>query len=291
MRYALRQLRDNPRFTIVAVLTLAVGLGAVTSIFGIANAVLLRPLPFADPDRLVLASETTPVGREFAVSEPNYLDWRARARRFAEIGAFSGRTPNLRGDAGPERLVGAAATHSLFKVLGVTPALGRTFVAEEDRPGGDTRVVVIGHELWQRRFGGDPRVIAQSVELDGVSHRVIGVMPRGFDFPRRAELWMPLAASERYHRGDRRLQAVARLATGRNGRAGRGRAHGDRTTARGRLPGREPGMGRARQPIVGGIRHSTAPRATRGAAGDGRDAAGDGVRERRQSPPRPCRDA
>ena len=214
VRYALRQLRASPRFTIVSVLTLAVGLGAVTTIFGIANTVLLRALPFADPDRLVIASETTPVGRPFSVSEPNYLDWRARVRRLSDIGAFSGRSPTIRGDAGPERLVGMGATHSLFTVLGVSPVLGRTFAAEEDRPGGDTRVAVISYALWQQRFGGDPRVTAQSVELDGVLHRVIGVMPPGFDFPDRVDVWVPLAPSERYHRGDRRLEAVARLAPG-----------------------------------------------------------------------------
>jgi len=214
VRYSLRQLRASPRFTVVAVLTLALGLGAVTTIFGIANTVLLRALPFADPDRLVTASETTPVGRPFSVSEPNYLDWRRRVRRLSVIGAFSGRSPTIRGDAGPERLVGVAATHSLFSVLGVSPALGRTFAAEEDVPGGDTRVAVISDALWQRRFGGDPGVTTQSVELDGVLHRIIGVMPPGFDFPNRVDVWVPLAPSARYHRGDRRLDVVARLAPG-----------------------------------------------------------------------------
>ena len=213
-RYALRQLRANPRFAVVAILTLAVGLGAVTTIFGIANAVLLRPLPFADPDRLVQAWETTPIGQDFSVSEPNYLDWRGRVRRLSDIGAFSPRTPSIRGDAGAERLVGVAATHSLFTVLGVTPLLGRTFAAEEDRIGGDTRVVVLSYALWQRRFGGDPRILSQPVELDGTTHRVIGVMPRGFDFPDRTEVWVPLVPTIRYHRDDRRLQTVARLAPG-----------------------------------------------------------------------------
>jgi putative ABC transport system permease protein len=213
-RYAWRQLRGNPRFTLVAVLTLAVGLGAVTTIFGIANAVLLRPLPFAQPDRLVQAWETTPIGQDFAVSEPNYLDWRERTRRLDDIGAYSGRTPSLRTDAGAERLTGAAATHSLFTVLGVAPALGRTFLPEEDVIGGDTRVAVLSHALWQRNFGGDPRVVGKSVELDGIAHRIVGVMPRGFDFPNRSEIWVPLVPTIRYHRDDRRLEAVARLAPG-----------------------------------------------------------------------------
>ena len=213
-RYALRQLRANPRFTLVAVLTLAVGLGAVTTIFGIANAVLLKPLPFADPDRLVQAWETTPLGQDFSVSEPDYLDWRERSRLFSEIGAYSGRAPSISGDGGAERLRGAAVTHTLFKVLGVAPVAGRSFLAEEDVIGGDTRVAVISHALWQRRFGGDPHTIGQSVELDGIKHRVVGVMPPAFDYPNRSEIWVPLVPTIRYHRDDRRLETVARLAPG-----------------------------------------------------------------------------
>ena len=212
--YALRQMRANARFTLVAMLTLAVGLGATTIIFGIANAVLLRPFPVADAERLVLGFETTPTGRQFAVSEPDYLDWRTRVRGLANIAAFAPRTPSLRGDEGAEQLVGAATTHSFFPVLGVSPVLGRTYSAEEDAPGGDRRVAVLSHALWERRFGGDPAVISQSIELDGVRHRIIGVMPRGFDFPRRVELWLPLAPSPAYHRGDRRLVTIARLGPG-----------------------------------------------------------------------------
>ena len=214
VRYAVRQLRASPRFAAVAVLTLAVGLGAVTTIFGIANAILLRPLPFADPDRLVVMSETTPVGRRFSVSEPNYLDWKLRVRRVSAVAAFSGRSPTLRGDGDAERLAGAGTTHSLFATLGVVPALGRVFTAEEDTPGGDARVAILSHALWQRRFGGDTTVLGKSLDLDGVHHRIIGVMPAGFDFPQRTELWVPLAPSERYHRGDRRLGVIGRLGPG-----------------------------------------------------------------------------
>ncbi len=214
VRYALRQIRTNPRFTLIAVLTLAMGLGATTTIFGIANAVLLRPFPAAEPDRLVLGFERTPTGNQFSVSEPDYLDWSARARVFTNIAAFAERSPSIRTDEGPEQILGAAATHSFFPVLGVSPAVGRTFSAEEDAPGGDRRVAVISHVLWQRQFASDPRVDAQSLELDGVRHRIIGVMPRGFDFPGRVEVWVPLAPSATYHRSDRRLQTVARLAPG-----------------------------------------------------------------------------
>src|SRR5688500_9037832 len=159
VRYALRQLRASPRFTIVAVLTLAVGLGATTTIFGIANAVLIRPLPFHEPDRLVLAMETTPTGQRFSVSEPNFLDWQRRARRFSRLATFEQRLPSIKGDVEPEQLEGVAATHTLFGVLGVAPALGRTFTAAEDGRGGDARVAVISDRLWQRRFGADPRIL------------------------------------------------------------------------------------------------------------------------------------
>ena len=214
VRYALRQLRANRRFALVAVVTLAVGLGATTTIFGIANAVLLRPFPVADAERVVLGLETTPTGRPFSVSEPDYLDWTRRVQSFAAMAAFSPRTPTIRSDDGAEQLVGVAATHAFFPVLGIAPALGRSFTAEEDVPGGDRRVVVIGHSLWERRFGGDPSILGTSIELDGIRHRIVGVMPSGFDFPRRAELWMPLAPSPTYHRGDRRLTTIARLKPG-----------------------------------------------------------------------------
>ncbi len=211
-RYALRQLRLAPRFTLVAVLTLAIGLGATTTIFGIADAVLFRPLPAREPDRLAMVMATSPTGQAFTVSERDYLDWRDRARGLANVAAFAARTLTLRGDVGAEELVGAAATHTLFPTLGVAPLLGRTFVAEEDVPGGDVRVAVIAYALWQRRFGGDPALVSQTLELDGVRHRVVGVMPPGFDFPGRVEVWVPLAPSPTYHRGDRRLSVVARLA-------------------------------------------------------------------------------
>ncbi len=214
-RYALRQLRASPRFTLVAVLTLAIGLGASTTIFGIADAVLLRPLPLLAPDRLAIVWEETPSGQAFSVSEPNYLDWAARTRRFARVAAFAGRTTNLMSDAGPEQLVGAAATHGFFPVLGVAPLLGRTFTPEETSPGGDARVAVLSHALWQQRFAGDPRVLERTVQLDGARYRVIGVMPRGFDFPGQVQVWTPLAPSMSWPRADRRMDAmIGRLAPG-----------------------------------------------------------------------------
>src|SRR5438067_2737185 len=127
VRTAVTQLRLNPRFAVVATLTLAIGLGAAATIFGIADAVLLRPLPFRDPARLVLATSTSPAGQAFSISEPDYIDWRARVTTLAGLGAFSVRAPTLRTERGPEQLTGTAATSQLFAVLGVAPALGRTF--------------------------------------------------------------------------------------------------------------------------------------------------------------------
>src|SRR5688572_29709112 len=133
--YALRHLRANPGFAAVAVVTIALGIGTATTIFGIVNAVLLRPLPFHEPDRLVRVWESNPGTDRFAVSEPNYLDWRARTRALAELGAYRSQTFSLLGGGDPERLVAAAVTHTLFTTLGVRPHVGRTFVEEESRPG------------------------------------------------------------------------------------------------------------------------------------------------------------
>lgn len=214
MRYAVRQLTANPRFALVAILTLAIGLGTSTTIFGIANAVLLRPLPFPEPSRLVLADEVNPDGHGFAVSEPNFLDLRDRARSFAGLAAFAPRSPSILGDGAPERLRGLAASASLFDVLGMAPQIGRVFTADEDRAGGDVRVAVLADAFWRRRFGADPGVLGRMIDLDGTRHRVVGVMPPGFDFPQRTDVWVPLAADRASERGDRRLAVVGRLAPG-----------------------------------------------------------------------------
>ncbi len=213
VRQALRQLRSAPRFALVAILTLAVGLGASTTIFGVANAVLLRPLPFPDADRLVLANEVTPAGQAFSISESDYLDWVARSRRMTLAG-FESRRPSLIVNGEAEQLQGAVTTASFFPVLGVAPALGRTLLPEEDRKGGDYRVAVISDGLWNRRFGGSSAILGTSITLDGISHRIIGVMPADFDFPGRVDVWTPLVPVPEYPRNDRRMEGVGRLAPG-----------------------------------------------------------------------------
>ena len=213
-RYAVRQLAGNRRFALVAILTLGLGLGAATTIFGIANAVLLRPLPFAAPERLVLLDEVNPGGELFSTSGPNFLDWRARLRGVTGLAAFAPRSPSLLGDGAPERLRGTAASSGLFEVLGVQPQLGRTFGAAEDRRGGDVRVAVLSDALWQRRFGADPAVVGRTIDLDGVRRRVVGVLPPGRGFPAETDVWVPLVADPADQRGDRRLEVVGRLAPG-----------------------------------------------------------------------------
>ncbi|HEX5581949.1 MAG TPA: ABC transporter permease, partial [Gemmatimonadaceae bacterium] len=212
--YALRQLRANPRFALVAIVTLGLALGASTTIFGIANAVLLRPLPYHEPSRLVLVDELNGRGDAWAISEPNFLDVRERARSLDGLAAMKPLPISIVGDGAPERLRGVAATADLFGVLGAAPQLGRVYTAGEDTPGNEARVAVLSDALWRRRFGADARIVGRSVDLDGVRHQVVGVMRPGFDFPAGTDVWVPLAVDPSEKRGDRRLQGVGRLAPG-----------------------------------------------------------------------------
>jgi len=217
LRYALRALRASPGFTAVALLTLAVGIGASTTIFSVANAVLLRPFPYHEPDRIVRLYETNPTTETFGISEPDYLDWRERVRGLSQLAAFSGNNVSLLGDGDPEQLFSLAATPSLFPLLGVRPMLGRVFSDEEAKPGAPARVVVLSNAFWQTRFGSDPRIVGRTVNLSGTAYEVIGVMPPEFLFPGNPALWEPLAPSATISRGetprgDRRMGAIGRLA-------------------------------------------------------------------------------
>ncbi|HET7620841.1 MAG TPA: ABC transporter permease [Gemmatimonadaceae bacterium] len=222
-RHALRALRRSPGFTAVAVLTLALGIGATTTIFGIVNAVVLRPLPFHDPDRLVRVWEVNPHGGDFLTSDATYLDLRERNRSFLEMAAFSdtkrslvltdGCAPNATA-CEPVRIQSAAVTSSLFPLLGVAPALGRAFTTTEDRPGGDNRVALIGHDLWARRFGSDPALVGRDVTLDDRIYTVVGIMPDSFAFPNPAELWVPLVLDPARDRDEHDLTVIGRLGPG-----------------------------------------------------------------------------
>jgi putative ABC transport system permease protein len=181
VRYGLRTFRKRPGFTLVAVLTLALGIGANAAIFSVVNGVLLKSLPFPDPERLVALNETAESGRATAVAFPNYLDWRAGQNVFEEMAARLPAGGVLTGDGEPERVTGRFVTAGFFRTLGVRPAAGRFFTEEEDRPGG-ARLLVLSHGLWLRRYGGDPEVVGREVWYNGVSWTIAGVMPPRFDF-------------------------------------------------------------------------------------------------------------
>jgi len=193
IRQVVRKLLRTPGFTAVAVLTLAVGIGANTAIFSVVEGVLLRPLPYPDADRLVGMWHTAP-GMDipqFEQSNTSYTLYRERSRTFEQIGLVGRRTVTLSGDGEPIRVASATATASLFRVLGVPADRGRTFTEDEDDPGGPN-VVVLGHDLWSERYGGSPDVLGRTVSIDGEPFEVIGVMPAGFRYPTvETQLWTP----------------------------------------------------------------------------------------------------
>src|SRR5438067_486273 len=232
-RYAFRTLRRAPLFTTAAVLTLALGIGGAAAVFTLVDGVLLRPLPYAAPSRLVMVWTSGeglygPVS-QWPLSAPNYFDIKAQNRTLASVAAFRSWPYTLVGDAStpPEMLAGSRVDPALFRTLGVRPIIGRDFTDDDARMGAG-RVVVLGYELWRRRFGGDPRVVGRMVALGAESYQVVGVMPEGFAFPRgaelpaglgfrpRTELWTPLVFSEQdlASRGTQNLAAVARIKPG-----------------------------------------------------------------------------
>jgi putative ABC transport system permease protein len=220
-RYALRILFKNPGFTAVALMALTLGIGANTAIFSVVNSVLLRPLPFKDPQRLVMVWEDYrqrggPEHEWF--SPPDFKDLRDQTQSFEHVTTLLGWLPTLTGQAEPEDVNGAAVSYDTFAMLGVEPVLGRTFSADEDRPGAE-RVAIISHRLWQRRFAGDPNIIGKSVALSGDSFTVIGVMPRKFSFPilPDTDIWRtsdPVIASLTCGRGCIVLRVMAKLNRG-----------------------------------------------------------------------------
>jgi putative ABC transport system permease protein len=189
LRYAFRLLAKSPGFTAIAVLTLALGIGANTAIFTVVNAILLRPLGFRDPARLVLVAEKSSYAT-ISTSYQNYLDWRDQSHSFESLEATRGTTITLTGTGEPERLNARMATAPLFSLLGVNAILGRTFLADEDRAGG-APVVLLGYGLWQRRFGGSREILGKSITLDSQPYTVIGVLPSGFEFLQPADVYLP----------------------------------------------------------------------------------------------------
>ncbi|HEU4508115.1 MAG TPA: ABC transporter permease [Pyrinomonadaceae bacterium] len=218
LRYGLRMLARNRGFTVVAVIALAVGIGANSAIFSVVNTVLLRPLPYTDPDRLVMVwEEGTPDGFPInSASAANYIDWRDQNQVFTDAAVIGRVTFNLTGAGEPERLDGRRVSANLFPLLGVQPHVGRTFSAEEDGPGAN-RVVMLSHALWQRRFGAQPDIVGKHLTLSGETYEVVGVMPPQFQFPsRNDQLWVPIAFTPQQaaNRGNNSFEVLARLKPG-----------------------------------------------------------------------------
>jgi putative ABC transport system permease protein len=230
LQFAFRQLLKQPGFTFIAVLTLALAIGATTAVLSLVNALLVRPLPYREPQQLILLLQhfTSQNLERIPVSPPEFKDYEARARSFEKLGAFGYTNFNLAGEDRPERISGAAVTAGVLPLLGVSPIKGRLFQPEESTLGRDD-VVIISARLWQRRFNSDPRIIGTKLPLNGKNFTVVGVMPAGFDFPLqlfnlgnggqfggRAEIWKPLAFTdeEMKERGSRGYAIIGRLAPG-----------------------------------------------------------------------------
>src|SRR5262245_10094939 len=214
VRYSLRTLRKSPGFTAVAALTLALGIGANTAIFSVVNAVLLRPYPYKDADRLVWLWETRlPEVPSTNPSPANFLDWQKQNKVFEQLEAMNVRDFNLIGGANPERIRGMVITHGFLSLFGVRPQIGRDFFADEDQPG-HSNVAILSHEFWQRRFGGDPNILNQSILLDDQQFTVIGVMPpsRGLRW-RDTDIWARIAftAAQAQNRIGYPLNVIGRL--------------------------------------------------------------------------------
>jgi putative ABC transport system permease protein len=218
LRYAIRMLVKNPGFTLIAILTLALGTGANTVIFGIVDAVLLRPLPFKEPDRLVTVWETNAAkGQNHGiVGGANFTDWKNQNDVFESLVAYMSWNYNLTGDQEPQRLTAAVVSAGFFQMLGSEAALGRVLLPEEDQEANE-QVVVLSHGLWQSRFGSDREIIGRAITLNGFPHTVVGVMSADFDFPdNKTEIWRPMAMTRQSaeNREGKWLRVVGRLSPG-----------------------------------------------------------------------------
>jgi putative ABC transport system permease protein len=219
LRYGARMLIKKPGFSLIAVVTLALGIGANTAIFSVVNGALLKPLPYPAPQQLVRLFErvdrTTMASDRMEVAPANYLDWREQSASFSGLATYALTGLALEADGAAERIEGALASADFFSVMGVPPLVGRTFTAEDER-GGERFLCVISFDLWQRRFGGAREIVGRAIQLDGYSFTVVGVMPPGFGYPHRTELWelYRLNANQRQMREARFLKVIARLKPG-----------------------------------------------------------------------------
>jgi putative ABC transport system permease protein len=192
LRFAIRMLIKRPGFTTVVVLALALGIGANSAIFTVVNTILLQPLPYEDPERLMLLWGSQPqIGHE-AASFPDFVDWRAQNESFEQLAAYTTASFNLTGSGEPERVTGGRTTAELFSILRVQPVVGRSFVADEMRPGSG-HVAMVSYGMWQRRWGGDPQAVGTSIELNAEAYTVVGILPKNFRSPSDIDVWTPLA--------------------------------------------------------------------------------------------------
>ncbi|HTA69528.1 MAG TPA: ABC transporter permease [Bryobacteraceae bacterium] len=218
LKFALRTFRKNPGFTFAAVFALGLGMGANSAMFSVIDGVLLRPLPFPHSERLVNVWENNLKRNipRFSVAPANYYDWQKQNQAFSALGAYQQNTFNLASREGePERYLGAICDRGFFDALGVQPALGRVFTEEEDQPGRDD-VVILGNGLWRQRFGGDRKIVGQTLNMNGKPRTVIGVMPEGFEYPPQSVMWSPLGFDNetRERRDFHRLRVIGRLKDG-----------------------------------------------------------------------------
>lgn len=219
LRYTIRMFANKPGFTLIVIITLALGIGANTAIFSVVNAVMLRPLPYQEPERLVIIGESIPDEKNisYEISYPNLLELQSQNQSFEQVAAFGANEALLKGIDEPATISMMMVSANFFSVLGETAQQGRTFVETEDRPGGDAAVVV-SHHFWQQRFGGDRDFIGKTINLDDELYTVIGIMPADFKSPDEvSELWMPVGrfADQPFmkNRAVHFLSALARLRT------------------------------------------------------------------------------
>ncbi|HSB12527.1 MAG TPA: ABC transporter permease [Blastocatellia bacterium] len=217
IKYGVRVLLQNPGLTIVAMLALTLGIGANTAIFSVVNTVLLKPLPYPQPDRLVRVHEKSPQFDTMSIAYPNFLDWQKLSQSFEGLAAFRNDGFNITGSGTPERVQGRVVSASFFSTLGVSPAMGRDFVAEDDRPGA-APTVIIGNALWQRNFGRDSEIVGKPLKVNGKDHTIIGVMPATFRFYSASDLFVPIGLADDMTMRDREvhpgIKGVARLKPG-----------------------------------------------------------------------------
>ena len=216
LRYGLRGLSRAPGFALIAILTLALGIGANTAIFSIIDAALLRPLPYQTPGELVRLYETEAAPGNYPFTGPDFLDWKTQNHSFQDMTLMSWtHSMNLSGRGEPVHIVGTPTEANFFSLLGARPLLGRTWLPGEDEPGRD-REVILSYGLWQSHFGGDAKLVGTEIELNGEKYSVVGVMPAGFHFPSEAQLWIPLDMDSGSigRRGSHQFLAIGRLKPG-----------------------------------------------------------------------------